>query len=191
LYGDPSANVIHSLDRHLVSFYGTDSPVPPMMLAAFSGALLVICALRTNFIVPGDLVLVAAGEPFPADGIVVDGADLQSDESTLTGEAYPVASGPRRRCSARAASRSSSTSTGASPVRGCCTGRASLRVVFTGGETLYGEIVRSAVSGGHPRTPLQSAIQSLVSVLVAAAAVMCLIMAWARLRQGYGWVDAS
>jgi Ca2+-transporting ATPase len=140
-------------------------------------------------IVPGDLVLVAAGEPFPADGIVIHGADLQADESTLTGEAYPVAKRPPTAPLEGGEPLVEHEHWGFAGTR-LLTGRASLRVVFTGGETLYGEIVRSAVSGGHPRTPLQSAIQSLVSVLVAAAAVMCLIMAWARLRQGYGWVDA-
>jgi Ca2+-transporting ATPase len=141
-------------------------------------------------IVPGDLVLVAAGEPFPADGIVIDGADLQSDESILTGEAYPVAKRPPPALLGEGGEPLVEHEHWGFAGTRLLTGRASLRVVFTGGETLYGEIVRSAVSGGHPRTPLQSAIQSLVSVLVAAAAVMCLIMAWARLRQGYGWVDA-
>ena len=70
------------------------------------------------------------------------------------------------------------------------TGRAHLRVVFTGGETLYGEIVRSAAGGVHARTPLQAAIANLVSALLVAAAVMCLVLAFVRLRQGYGWVDA-
>jgi Ca2+-transporting ATPase len=35
------------------------------------------------------------------------------------------------------------------------TGDARLRVVFTGSETLYGEIVRSARGGALARTPLQ------------------------------------
>jgi Ca2+-transporting ATPase len=63
-------------------------------------------------------------------------------------------------------------------------------VVFTGGETIYGEIVRSAISGARARTPLQGAIQNLVAVLVAAASVICLILALVRVQQGYGWVDA-
>ena len=41
-------------------------------------------------IVPGDLAIVAAGQPFPADGLIVAGANLQTDESALTGEAMPV-----------------------------------------------------------------------------------------------------
>jgi Ca2+-transporting ATPase len=141
-------------------------------------------------LVPGDLTIVAPGEPFPADGVLVGGAELQADESTLTGEAHPVAKGTV----------SSPPGPGAEPLvdsrhwafagTRLLTGRASVRVVFTGGETLYGEIVRSAVEGSHARTPLQRAVQRLVSALLIVAAVTCLILAAVRLRQGYGWVDA-
>ena len=44
------------------------------------------------------------------------------------------------------------------------TGEARVRIVYTGGETLYGEIVRSATRGTHARTPLQSAVANLVAV---------------------------
>jgi Ca2+-transporting ATPase len=141
-------------------------------------------------VVPGDLVVVAVGEPFPADGIILAANELRVDESALTGEAYPVV---KRRLAGVPVD-------GAEPAIDAehwgfagtrvLTGRARLRVVFTGGETVYGEIVRSAASGGRARTPLQAAIASLVSALLVAAAVMCLVLAFVRLRQGYGWVDA-
>lgn len=141
-------------------------------------------------VVPGDLAIVGAGEAFPADGIIVAASDVQVDESALTGEAYPVA---KRRFTGVPVD-------GAEPAIDAqhwgfagtrvLTGRARLRVVFTGGETVYGEIVRSATSGARARTPLQAAIGSLVSALLVAAAVMCLVLAFVRLRQGYGWIDA-
>jgi len=43
-------------------------------------------------LLPGDTVLVRAGERFPADGRVADG-HTQADESMLTGESMPVAKG--------------------------------------------------------------------------------------------------
>ena len=52
-------------------------------------------------VVPGDLVMVMTGETFPADGIVLTGADLQIDESSLTGESYPVRKRPLSRTGAR------------------------------------------------------------------------------------------
>ena len=141
-------------------------------------------------VVVGDLVLVATGEVFPADGVVLAGTGLQADESALTGEAYPVPKAPL----------TAPPRDGPEPAvehehwglagTRLLTGGATLRVAYTGGETVYGEIVRSAARGAHALTPLQGAIRNLVTVLVAAASVVCLIMAFARLRQGYGWLDA-
>jgi Ca2+-transporting ATPase len=141
-------------------------------------------------VVPGDLAVVRASEPFPADGIVVGGADMQADESSLTGEAYPV---PKRPLPAPPTDGEEppvdAEHWGFAGTR-LLTGRALLRVAFTGGETLYGQIVRSAVGGARARTPLQGAIANLVAVLLAAASVICLVLAVVRLGQGYGWADA-
>ena len=141
-------------------------------------------------VVVGDLVRVAGGESFPADGVVVGGGDLQVDESALTGEAYPV---PKV---ALAAPPHDGPEPGVAHEHWglagtrVLTGGATVRVAYTAGDTVYGEIVRSTVRGAHALTPLQAAIRSLVTVLVSAAAVVCLIMAFARLRQGHGWLDA-
>jgi Ca2+-transporting ATPase len=141
-------------------------------------------------LVPGDLVIIPAGEPFPADALVIEGTRLQVDESVLTGEAYPV---PKRPVG------SLPRSSGDPLVEEehwvfagtrLLTGEARARVVFTGGETLYGEIVRSATRGTHEVTPLQAAIGRLVRVLIIAAVFVCIALAAVRLYQGHGWLDA-
>lgn len=141
-------------------------------------------------LVPGDLAIVSTGEPFPADGILLDGSDLQADESSLTGEAHPVRKRPLAglpRAVREAAV--DGTHWGFAGTR-LLTGRATLRVALTGAETLYGEIVRSAFRGAASRTPLQRAVARLVAALMAAAAALCVALAVVRLRQGYGWLDA-
>lgn len=140
-------------------------------------------------LVPGDLAIIAAGDSIPADGLIVEGQGLQIDESALTGEAMPV----RKQAAERivpAAELSFDTACWGMAGTRVLTGNAHLRVVYTGGETFYGQIVRSAQAGAHERTPLQSAIAALVTVLVVVAVALCLSLATLRYLQGYGYVDA-
>ncbi len=141
-------------------------------------------------LVPGDLVIVPAGQPFPADGLIVAGTNLQADESALTGEAMPVRKRPfTMPMSIGEVATVDGEFWGAAGTR-LLTGEARLRIVLTGGETLYGEIVRSAREGQHERTPLQSGISALVTVLIVVAAIVCVALAATRFYQGFGILDA-
>jgi len=140
-------------------------------------------------LVPGDLVIVNESESFPADGVLVAGANLQADESALTGEAMPVRKRPFKGAAKEGETSLDNEYWGAAGTR-LLTGEARLRVVFTGGETLYGEIVRFAREGQHERTPLQSAISALVAGLVAIAVLVCVALAATRYYQGFGLLDA-
>jgi P-type Ca2+ transporter type 2C len=145
-------------------------------------------------VVVGDLAVVRAGEPFPADGVLVAGSELRADESALTGEAYPVPKRPLAELPAGTADADADALVeaehwGFAGTR-LLTGRARVRIATIGGETLYGAIVRLATGAAHERTPLQRAIGSLVTGLVVAAGILCALLALVRLRQGAGWVDA-
>ncbi|MBL8645031.1 MAG: cation-transporting P-type ATPase [Rhodospirillaceae bacterium] len=141
-------------------------------------------------LVPGDLVIVQGGSSFPADGLIVEGHELQVDESALTGEAMPVR---------KSAFSGSAPNTGDMIIDNAHWGLAGtrllmndakLRIVFTGSETLYGQIVHTAQSGMHERTPLQYAINSLVTLLIVIATIVCIGLAVTRYYQGHGLVDA-
>jgi Ca2+-transporting ATPase len=155
---------------------------------AFRGGTLV--EISASDLVPGDLVELQAGEWFPADGLVLSGEGIQVDESSLSGEAFPVRKVSLTTPLAKGGETAVDTVHWGFAGTRLLTGAACVRLVYTGGETLYGEIVRSAVRGSHGRTPLQHAIGNLVSVLLVAAGVICLALAWVRLRQGHGVVDA-
>lgn len=149
------------------------------------GALQQIAARE---VLPGDLAQVCPGEYFPADGVLVAGSEMLVDESTLTGEAFPV----RKRVLAvaqgfPAAADECHWAAAGTRLLG---GQATLRVLHTGGETRYGAIVHAAREGSHARTPLQQAIARLVVVLLWVALAMCLLLAAIRLVQGFGVVDA-
>ena len=140
-------------------------------------------------LVPGDLVFVGEGDAFPADGILVVCENSQADESALTGEAMPVRKHAFEGTLAGEQTSVDNDYWGSAGTR-LLTGEARLRVVFTGSETLYGEIVRSAREGQHERTPLQTAIGTLVTELVAIALVVCVALGVTRYLQGFGLLDA-
>lgn len=140
-------------------------------------------------LVPGDRVLLSSGEALPADGLWLEVDQAQLDESALTGESYPVRKQP---CPETVFGRPGAIEDvhwGLAGTR-LLTGQGVLGVAYTGQETLYGQIVRSASRGAHARTPLQLAIANLVAVLLVAAGILCLILAWIRWQQGFGVLDA-
>lgn len=137
-------------------------------------------------LVPGDLVLLAAGESFPADGLIVAGEALQVDESALTGEAFPAHKTPLGGIAEPAVD---ARHWGFAGTR-LLAGDAKFCVVATGAGTLYGEIVRTALAGKRQRTRLQQAIDRLVLVLIVAAVLLCIVLGVVRVQQGYGFTDA-
>lgn len=141
-------------------------------------------------LVPGDLVEIASGTYFPADGLLVSGSGLQADESTLTGESLPVCKTPVDDSAWHTARRVAESHWGTAGTR-LLTGTAQVRVVFTGAQTRYGEIARAATEGSHATTPLQHAIGRLVATLLFGAIGLCLLLAGVRVWQGHGWIDAA
>jgi len=141
-------------------------------------------------LVPGDLARVGSGDAFPADGIIVFAEEAQADESSVTGEAYPVRKHALPRLSPEVEDPIvDGIHWGFAGTR-LLTGTTLLRVVATGQETIYGAIVRSATQGKRAPTPLQNAVANLVRSLLVGAAGLCLVLAAVRVRQGHGWVDA-
>ncbi len=142
-------------------------------------------------LVPGDVVILGAGALVPADGLLMAGDDVQVDDSTLTGESLPIHKRPTLAWPPSAA--------GTVLVEGehwlhagtrVLAGSARVAVIFTGRETLYGEIARVAASSVAVRTPMQRAIDRLVMRLSGVAVLACAALALVRLAQGYGWTDA-
>jgi len=145
--------------------------------------------VAARLLVPGDVVEVGAGDTIPADAIVLMGSGLQADESSLTGESFPVAKRPLQTPLDGEEQNIDQEHWGFAGTR-LLTGHARLAVVYTGPDTVYGEIVRSARGSGRSHTPLQGAIQRLVSGLLGVALALCGILVIARLQQGKGWLDA-
>lgn len=147
--------------------------------------------IAASELVPGDLILLRAGDWAPADGLIEMGQALQADQSLLTGEAMPVA---KRALTQQHAPRPSV------PIEDenwlfagvrLLTGEAKFRVAFIGSETVYGQIVRSVQAESADVTPIQRAIKRLVFALLTAALIACAALALTRLFQGHGLIDAA
>jgi Ca2+-transporting ATPase len=109
-------------------------------------------------LVPGDVILLRAGDAVPADGRVLEARELQADESSLTGESVPVEKqegAVRER--ARLAERSSLVHRGTTIVAGA--GEAV--VVATGSSTEVGRLARLLEESEPPETPLERELDEL------------------------------
>jgi Ca2+-transporting ATPase len=119
-------------------------------------------------LVPGDVLVVAAGDAIGADARLVDASALQVSEAALTGESVPVdkdvAAVPAE---ATVADRASMLHAGTLVTAG----RGHAVVVAIGGATAIGQIAALAEGAVQPPTPLERRIGQFGRALVVVAAV--------------------
>jgi len=131
-------------------------------------------------LVPGDLLLLAAGDAVGADARVIECAALEAAEAALTGESLPIAkqTEPLPEDTALADRRNmvySGTHIAA--------GRGRAVVVATALDTEVGKIAALAESAEEPKTPLEQRIAQFGRWLTAAAGVLFVtVMAFGLLR---------
>ncbi|HHS93905.1 MAG TPA: ATPase P, partial [Rhodobacterales bacterium] len=130
-------------------------------------------------IVPGDLVLVSAGDKVPADLVLRRGLDLRVDESTLTGESLPVS---------KAVSKAAEDDDTARLFMGTAivTGHGEGEVVATGRATAFGQIATLTTSLGEKTTHLQRVLARLARQMAAFALGVAALVAAAGLWAGHG-----
>jgi len=99
-------------------------------------------------VVPGDVVLLSAGDLIPADGRVIDACDFFVKQALLTGESYPVEKrpGPLAAGAVDMQEATNAVFMGTSVI----SGSARVRVVKTGAETAIGAIADSISRSAEP-----------------------------------------
>lgn len=127
--------------------------------------------IPSDELVPGDVILLEAGDFVPADGVLFESASLKVEESALTGESVPVEKnlevpegedvplGDRKNCVF-----TSSLVTN---------GRGKAVVTGTGMNTEIGRIAEMLESQIEDRTPLQKKLDELGRMLGIGALVIC------------------
>ena len=129
--------------------------------------------LEAHDLVPGDLVLLAAGDAVAADARLVTQAQLQVAEAALTGESVPVAKQVAAVAEATSlADRHDMVYSGTHVTAG----RAQAVVVATGLGTEVGRIARLTERAEEPKTPLEQRLAQFGRALVGAALALFVLV---------------
>lgn len=120
--------------------------------------------VQTAFLVPGDVLLLKAGQRVPADARLLEAYGLEIDESSLTGESYPLAKDVTVTLpnGTQAINQNNMVFAGTIVTRG----RAKALVTATGLDTELGRIFGIAKAAKEPKTALQIAMKQLSKSLV-------------------------
>ena len=123
--------------------------------------------LRSDELVPGDVVLLEAGDSVPADGRIIENASLKIEEAALTGESVPVnkvletlglADGQE---DIPLGDRKNMCYTGSTVVYG----RGKVVITATGMDTEMGKIAGALSATAEEQTPLQRKLDELGKLL--------------------------
>lgn len=130
-------------------------------------------AVNAENLVPGDIVLVDAGDKIPADARLLESSSLQVNESALTGESVPSAKEATRTLPARTplGDRENMVYMGTVAVAS----QARVVVVRTGSQTEIGRIASLIKEAEEEKTPLQQRMKKL-STQIAVLISICLLL---------------
>jgi Ca2+-transporting ATPase len=137
-------------------------------------------------IVPGDILVLEAGDRIGADARLIDAANLKVNESTFTGESLPVEKVIREVASdSPLHDRKNMVFMGTT----VSYGRALGVVTATGMQTEIGRINKAIAGLEQERTPLQQSIEKLGRSLIWVVLGACGMLALAGLLHGMPWID--
>jgi Ca2+-transporting ATPase len=132
-------------------------------------------------LVPGDIVLVEAGNRVPADGRICLAATLEIEEAALTGESLPVGKSTEPvPADVPLGDRVSMAFMNTSVTRG----RGELIVTSTGMQTEIGHIANLLANTETEKTPLQKQLDSLSKIIAAIAGVALVLVVLLGLARG-------
>ncbi|WP_151611849.1 magnesium-translocating P-type ATPase [Sinorhizobium alkalisoli] len=128
--------------------------------------------IPVSIIVPGDVILLSAGNLIPADGVVIEAADFLVSEAGMTGESFPVEKRPGAvRRDAAIAERTNCVFLGAS-VR---SGTARVLAVKTGHRTEFGAIA-ARLHARQPETDFARGVRQFGYLLIRVMVVIVLFV---------------
>lgn len=136
--------------------------------------------LPVTQIVPGDVILLSAGNLIPADGVVIAAQDFLVSEASMTGESFPVEKRPGVVAPDAALGARSNTVFMGSSVR---SGTAKVLVVATGRRTEFGAVAARLLAR-RPETDFARGIRQFGYLLIRVMVVVVLFVLTVNLLLG-------
>ncbi|MBI5441446.1 MAG: cation-translocating P-type ATPase [Deltaproteobacteria bacterium] len=143
--------------------------------------------LPARDLVPGDVILLAAGDRIPADVRLIETVNLQVDEAALTGESMPVQKDASELASEASALGDRRNVAYAGTAASYGRGRGV--VVATGMETEFGKIAKMLETVETSRTPLQENLDRVGRILALAAVVVVSVIVALGLVRGQPFLE--
>jgi len=126
-------------------------------------------AIPAAHLVPGDIVILSAGDHVPADGRVTEAVSFFINEAVLTGESLPVEKKARSEVFMGTV---------------MAAGRGKMEVVATAGQTMIGRMAEKITETKKEATPLQKEINRLARGLAIIVLVLCGLLFFLGLYYG-------
>lgn len=133
-----------------------------------------VVGIDAREIVPGDVVLLEAGDKVPADGDIFESYGLAADEAALTGESMPV---------------HKVAGAGAFTGTVVVAGKGKMLVASTGMRTRMGKITEMVQTVQKERTPLEEDLEKIGKQLGGGVLVLCAFIFLAGMFRGFEAVD--
>ncbi len=139
--------------------------------------------IKTEDLLPGDIILLSEGEKIPADIRLIEAHDAKVNESLLTGESEAVY-------------KTTKSSTEENPENivfsgsELISGRAKGIVVFTGIHTKIGQIAHMLTEIERPVSPMEKKLESLSKKIGIGMVLLCVVVFVLATMQDIPWIDA-
>ena len=143
--------------------------------------------VETALLVPGDIVLLEAGDLVPADGRILECSGLKADESAMTGESVPVSKAAVDALPEDTPLGDRKNMVVAATV--ITNGRCSCVVTGTGMDTEVGRIAGLLMGEEDAQTPLQRKMAEISKTLSFLCLCVCAVMFGVGLLQGKEMLD--
>ena len=130
--------------------------------------------INAEDLVPGDIIILEAGNYMPADGRIIESFGLKIEESSLTGETEPVLKDANKICREKESLGDMKNMAFMSTI--IVNGHGMAIVTETGMNTKVGKIANMMIENEAPETPIQKKLSQVGKILGIVCLAICIII---------------